>query len=748
MIKNINMISRMEDQRLLRGAGCFVADALPADVLHAVFLRAEVASGHLSALDVARARAMPGVIEVVTAVDLAVAGLGPLPQSDLPGDDGGPAIFRPIPLLAGDDIGHLGAPVAMVIAQSDAMARDAAEAIGVDIAEAPAAAGIAAVRCLGEMDRARAAVGGACHQVHLTFEAPRGLALSLEPRGCLAMPDAEGGMVFRSSTQNPYALRKGLAALLGCPIERLRVLSGDVGGSFGLKGFVTREEALVAWSAQRLGRAVTWLETRSESFLADHQARGVTAQVSMGLDADLRIQAIAAEFDVDMGAYPDRRALGMLSNAPGITGLYHVPVAGAVIRGHLSARMPLAPMRGNGRPEATLAIEQLLDRAARQIGCDPVDLRQRNLIQPDQMPYSTPLGFDLDVGDFPRLLAQGVDLADRPGLIKRRQAAMARGKIHGAGLAACVESAAGPVPKPRPDHARITVDRLGQVRVATGVTSTGQGHETAMTRMVCDQLGLPADRVCYVNGDTDATKDGRGSGGSAGIAVAGAALWQALSDLRTEGAEIAAVHFGVAPDAVQFAQGIFTTESRNLSLDMAEIAALRAPDGLWQVDAVFAPSAAVFPNGVHSCEVEIDPETGVVEVTRYRAIEDVGHVWNADLVAGQLHGGIVMGLAQALGEAVHYDADNQLISGSLMDHYLPRAADMPKFGLETLDIATGRNPLGAKGVGEAGTVGALAAAISAVADALAGQGVTQTPLPATPLRVWQALCEAAVGPRA
>lgn len=682
---------------------------------------------------------MRGVCDIITARDLAAAGIGPFAGEALPREDGGEPVLLPMPLLCGDTIRHLGEPVAMIVATSDEAALDAAEHVVVDVEPVAPDIRVAAVRRINDPDAVGAVIDASCHIVEATVEIPRLVAAPLECRGCVAVPDPRGGLTLRTSTQNPYAIRRGLCAHFGWPLGGVRVLASDVGGSFGLKGFLTREEALVAWYAKREGRPVAWIGSRSESFVADHQGRGVSARLRLGLDARLRFTGVLAEFDVDLGAYPDQRGFGMANNAAGLTGLYDIPAAAAAVTGRLSPRMPLAPYRGNGRPEVTLAIETLIDTAARQLGYDPVELRRRNLIRPGQIPHRTVTGFALDSGDFPRVLDTAVELAGIGELPERRRKVEARGKLFGFGIAACVESAGGPVSRPRPDHGRVVLHSDGCIVLSAGVMSSGQGHATAFTRMASERLGLPEACFHYVNGDTDAIVDGRGSGGSAGMTVAGSALSDALDAVLASGTAAAAGKFGCAPEDIGYDAGTFFVSGRNAALSLSEVAAMLGRDGVYPVERSFVPKAAVFPNGVHICEVEIDPESGALLISRYTAVEDVGRVHNHDLAAGQLHGGIAMGLAQVLGERVHFDAEGKILSGSFLDYYVARAGDLPAFRLGFVEMPTALNPLGVKGVGEAGTVGAMAALMSALRDALGSAGVSHFDMPATPSRIWQAL---------
>jgi carbon-monoxide dehydrogenase large subunit len=729
---------RKTEAPLLRGQGQFVADCIPTDALHAVFLRADQASANIERIDVTAARAASGVVAVITAADLADAGVGPLAMSVLPHDDDAAPVNLPMPLLAGDRVRHVGEPLAMIIAETLVQALDARDLIEVDLNPVASDCCVAAKKHLGDPEAAHAAIAAARYQITTHISVPRVVAATLECRGCVAQPQTNGDLLVRSSSQNPFALRKGLADHFNWDQQTLRIIASHVGGSFGLKGFLSREEALVAWFARTQDRSIAWIGTRSEAFIGDHQGRGVTGTVTLGLDDDLRITGLHGVFQVDMGAYPHRRAFGLANNVAGMTGLYAVPVAAAEITGHLSARMPLAPYRGNGRPEATMAIEQALDAAARSVGCDPVELRRRNLIGPQAMPLTTVFGFPLDCGRFGDVLDAALILSDDAGVATRRAASAARGMLFGQGVAGCLELAAGPVGAPRPDHARVTLQADGQLTLAAGVMNVGQGHDIALMRMAADRLGLAAENISFTNGDTDATQNGRGIGASSGISVAGAAMHLALERLIAQGRRVTADRFYVTPDDIVFAGGVFTVAGGNESLTLAEVAATQ-PVGKWVFEATFAPTDGVFPNGVHCCEVEIDPETGDMKILRYAAAEDVGRVHNADLVAAQIQGGVAMGLAQVRGEGLHFDADDQVQTGSLMDYYLLRASDLPQIASRTVEVPTMRNPLGAKGVGEAGTVGATAALMSAIHDALAVRGVTHFDMPATPYRLWHAL---------
>ncbi|MBD3763435.1 MAG: xanthine dehydrogenase family protein [Rhodobacterales bacterium] len=590
---------RIEDARLLTGRGRYVADLIPADGLHAVFLRADRAPAQLARIDVSAARALPGVPLVLTAADLAAQGVPPLPQNPLPQDEGG-SFDRPVPLICADLVRHAGEPLALVLAETLVQALDAAEAIELDLAEASDPPVTAFVRSMGDAAACAAALRGAAHVITRAVVVPRIRALQLEPRGCLARLDPDGRLHLTTSCQSPLGLRKPLANLLGLPADQVRVTAGDVGGSFGLKGFLTREEALIALAARLTGRPVGWVATRSESLLADHQGRGISGRVTLGLDADLRILALQADLTLAAGAYASARSLGMINNAGGLTGVYDIPVAHARIAGVTSAAPPIAPYRGHGRPEATLAVELALDQAARRLGVDPVELRRRNLIQGAALPRRTALGLTLDSGDFAAVLDRALALAGPPA---PRRAAAARGRLFGRGVILCVEAAGGPVRAPKPDYADLTLALDGGVRLAPGVMSVGQGHETVLTRLAADGLHLDPARITYVQGDSDVLDSGRGNGGSSGLAVCGPAVLAACDAALGQARDLAAAQWGCGAQDIALDAGLLRQAATNRSMTLAEAAALAGPEGI-RVRGGFAPAAATFPNGAHVAEVE------------------------------------------------------------------------------------------------------------------------------------------------
>lgn len=743
---------RFEDTRLLSGAGRYLADVAPADALVARFLRAPVAKGRVTRLDLAPARGLPGVVAVLGPEELTADGLVEIPWDVEPKrDDGGPVARTPRPLLSAGVVRHLGEPLAMVIAESAAQAEDAVEAIGLEIdAEEPAMGpegpavwaevpdNIAALHRVGDAEAVAGAMAAAAHVTRLPFDITRVTALPMEPRGALGEVSGEE-LKLTASTQSPFMLRGQLAQVFGMEPEAIRVIAPDVGGSFGMKGSLFREDALVLWAARRLGRPVLWIESRSEGFVTDDQGRGVRGEAALALDAEGRFTGLEVSLDVDAGAYFGRRSMGVLNNLGGIAGQYLTPAIAAEVRFRFSNRVPTTPYRGFGRPEATYVIERLIDAAARETGRSAAALRRANLVPAEAMPFRTGLTFHYDCGDFPKVFDRACALAEVDGFATRRTESEARGMLRGLGFALPIEVAGGPLRKLRKDVASVRLRPDGMVEVAPGCMSVGQGHETALARMVAGRLRVDPGRIVYLQGDTGLLPSGRGSGGSSATVVGGAATLVATLTLIDKARRIAAEALEVSGDDLVLEGGAFQVAGTDRGIPLEEVARRADPEaGLGVLDE-FLPGGPTYPNGCHVCEVEVDPETGGVRLVRYTGVEDVGRVLNRELVEGQMQGGIAQGVGQALGEEVVFDAAGQQLSGSFMDYFVPRASDMPEIRLDTVEVPTAVNPLGAKGVGEAGTVGALAATMNAVSDALACRGVARFEMPATPQRVWAAL---------
>ena len=760
-------VRRREDLRLLTGQGNYAADATPAGMAVAIFLRSPHAHARIERIDTAAARGVPGVIGVYTDTDLTdvapiAGGIG------FPRPDGGPAPKTDRLLLARDRVRFVGEPVALVVACSRAAGLEAAEAIlveytGLPVATEPMAAmqpdaptvwdevpdNIGFLWKRGDADASDAALARSAHVTTLRFSVSRVTANSLEPRGAWACIAADGRIEVHASHQSPFALRNGMASgnFQLAPTD-IRVVPGDVGGSFGMKSGVHQESVLVAWAARRLNRPVRWIADRTEGFLTDEQAREMRIGASLGLDADGRFTALKLRWDVNLGAYVSGRSGWGVGNIGGIAGVYLIPLIAAEVCGVLTHTVPTAAYRGAGRPEATYAIERLIDVAASELKISPYELRRRNLIPPSAMPYKTALTFTYDCGEFEANMAEAAGLSDLASFEQRRAEAAARGKLRGIGLCNCIEVAGGPFLRPAKDVATLRLAADGSLVLRSGSMSVGQGLETTMTQLVADRFGVAAEQVRWEGGDTDLLPSGKGNGGSGALCIGGSAVSLAVDKVIDKTRRIAAELLEAAVVDVELAAGRFTIAGTDRSVALADVAAAAhdpahiAPGeeaGLVE-SGEFTPTAVTFPNGTHICEVEIDRETGVTEIVRYSAVEELGRVLNPMIVAGQIHGGVVQGVGQALGEVILHDPDSgQMLTASFMDYQMPRASEYPDFRLATREVPTAVNPLGAKGVGEAGTVGALGAAMNAINDALAPLGIRHFDMPATPARVWAAM---------
>jgi carbon-monoxide dehydrogenase large subunit len=761
-------VKRREDLRLLTGQGNYAADAAPAGMAVAIFLRSPYAHAVIERIDAAPAAAVPGVIAVYTAADL--TDVASIPGGiGFPRPDGGPAPKTDRPLLAQDRVRFVGEPVALVIASTRAAGLEAAEAIVVDYTGLPVvtepvaamAPGAAAVWDdvpdnigflwkRGDVDGADAALAGSAHVTALDFTVSRVTANSMEPRGAWACIAADGRIEVHASHQSPFALRNGMASgnFQVAPTD-IRVVPGDVGGSFGMKSGVHLESVLVAWAARRLARPVRWISDRTEGFLTDEQAREMRISALLGLDSDGRFTALKLRWDVNLGAYVSGRSGWGVGNIGGIAGVYDIPFISAAVCGVLTHTVPTAAYRGAGRPEATYAIERLIDVAARELGISPYELRRRNLIPPSAMPYKTALTFTYDCGEFEGNMQEATALADFGTFEARRAEAAGQGKLRGIGLCNCIEVAGGPFLRPAKDFSTLRLAEDGSLILRSGSMSVGQGLETTMTQLVADRFGVAPEQVRWEGGDTDLLPGGKGNGGSGALCIGGSAVMLAVDKVIDKARRIAAELLEAAVVDVEIASdGRFVIAGTDRSVTLADIGrAAHDPahippgeEGGLVESGEFTPTACTFPNGTHICEVEIDPETGVTDIIRYSAVEELGRVLNPMIVAGQIHGGVVQGVGQALGEVIIHDPDSgQMLTASFMDYQMPRAAEYPDFRLATREVPTAVNPLGAKGVGEAGTVGALGAAMNAINDALAPLGIRHFDMPAAPARVWAAI---------
>jgi len=759
-------IRRREDERLLTGKGNYAADGKRDGMLAAVLVRSPHAHAAFDSIDISAARDMPGVIGVYTAADL--ADVGPIPGGiGFPRPDGGPAAKTDRTLLAAERVRFVGEPVALVVAETRAAAMEAAEAVLVDYRELPVVTDqIAAMEPgapavwdeypdnigflwkRGDAGRTDAALRDSAHVARLQFTVSRVSANSMEPRGAWAELGADGRLVLHPSIQSPYPLRNGLAQNnLNLAPKDIQVLVGDVGGSFGMKSGVQQEYALVCWAARKLGRAVRWISDRTEGLLTDEQAREMRITAELGLDKDGKFTALKLRWDVNLGAYTSGRSGWPVGNIGGTAGVYTIPTMYAESCGIMTNTVPTAAYRGAGRPEATYTIERIIDVAARELGIDPYELRRRNLIPPDAMPYKTALTFTYDCGEFEGNMQTGAELADLKGFPARRDEAKARGRLRGIGLCNCIEVAGGPFLRPAKDISTLRLAEDGTLILKTGSVSVGQGLETAFSQIVAERFGVPLEQVRYEQGDTDELPYGKGNGGSGALCIGGAAVVLAIDAVIEKAKRIAAELLEAADVDVTFEAGRFSIAGTDRSIDLASVAKAAydpahippGEEGGLVETGEFTPTAVTFPNGTHICEVEIDVDTGVTEIVRYSAVEELGRVLNPLLVAGQIHGGVAQGVGQALGEQVVWDESGQMLTATFMDYQMPRAWDLPSFQLATREVPTKGNPLGAKGVGEAGTVGALAAVMNAVNDALAPLGIRHFDMPATPARVWAAI---------
>jgi carbon-monoxide dehydrogenase large subunit len=748
-------VTRFEDPRLLRGEGRYINDLVLPGMAHLAYVRSPHPHARIVSIEAAGARAAPGVLGVFTAEDLERDGVGTTaPTLKRSRPDGAPMFWRAHPGLAKGKVRHVGDPVAIVVAETLAQAKDAAELVSVDYDALPVSApvwdecpdNVSNVFEVGNRAATEAAFAGAAHVVKRRYTVSRVHAQPIEPRGAVGAWDpGEGRYTLHCDVQYPHRVREILAGLLKVPEHLVRVVSNDVGGAFGAKGWAHLEHRHALWLARKLGRPVKWTCDRSEALLADEHARDLSSEIELAFDAGHRILALRARNTSALGAYvsTDRNILPSFANLGSLAGMYVIPAAHVHVTGVFSHTQSLAPYRGNGRPEAIYLLERLLDDAARELGVDRIELRRKNLIPPSSMPYKTALTFTYDCGEFEKGLDKALALSDWSRFALRREESRANGKLRGIGLANAIERAAAP----GMEYAEIRFEPTGSATLVVGTKTQGQGHETMYRQIACERLGLAPSELRVVEGDTDAVAYGAGSFGSRSAAIGGAALWFAADKVIAKGKRIAAHLLEAAEADVAFAAGRFSIAGTDRGMTLKEVArasfafaALPAgiEPGLFE-HATFSPVQETFPNGTHVCEVEIDPETGGIELVNYIVVDDVGTEINPLTLHGQVVGGIVQGLGQVLMEQIVYDKESgQLLTGSFMDYAMPRAGDLCNFEVGHNVVPTKLNPLGAKGAGEAGTVGALAAAMNAIVDAL---GTGNIEMPATPERVWQALQE-------
>jgi carbon-monoxide dehydrogenase large subunit len=774
-------VKRKEDRRLITGRGNYTDDLLLPDQAFAAFVRSPHAHAAINSIDAEAAREMPGVVAVLTGEEFAASGLGPLMCGwMIHSRDGEPMKVGEHPALASDKVRYVGDAVALVVADSLQAARDAAECVYVDYDDLPAVAdvvsagsvdapelhsGIAGNEAfdweIGDADAVAAAFARAAHVTRLRLINNRLVPNAMEPRSLNAQFDVGTGQhTLHITSQNPHGLRMTLAAVIGfAPEHKIRVISEDVGGGFGSKAFNYAEEVACLWAARETGRPVKWAADRSEAFLTDAHGRDHVTTAELALDADGRFLALKVHTQANVGAYLSTfgSLIPTYVYAPLLSGQYEIPAIHANVIARYTNTAPVDAYRGAGRPEAGYVVERLVEEAARELGIDSAELRRRNFVR--SFPYVTPVEMEYDTGDFQATLDQALQLIDRDGFPARRAASEEQGKLRGLGIGAYIEAAGiGPSAKLGKlgsgaglwESAEVRVNPTGSVEVLTGCHSHGQSHETTYAQLVADRFGIAVEDVDIVHGDTDKVQFGMGTFGSRSGPVGLSAIAISCDKVVAKAKLIAAQVLDVPTQSVSFADGEFSSPQSNQRLSFAEVAlnaytahhfdTTQIEPGLKE-GCYFDPPNFNFPAGCHVCEVEIDRETGVVEIVDFVAVDDFGTLVNPMIVEGQVHGGVAQGIGQALLENTVYDDGGQLLSGSFMDYCMPRADDLPDIRVGFTNTPSPSNPLGIKGCGEAGAIGAPPAVINAITDAL---GVRELDMPATSEKIWRVIKEQAL----
>jgi carbon-monoxide dehydrogenase large subunit len=774
-------VRRKEDKRFLVGKGKYVDDIVLPDQLYAFIVRSPYAHAKVGKINTKAALDAPGVVAVFTGADVEADKLGGLPCGwAILNKDGSPAIEPPHPALVTDRVRHVGDPVAMIVAQTRAQAKEAAEKLDIDYSPLPAVAHLRdAVKpgapqvwdeaknnqCfdwhIGEKEKTDAAFAKAAKVIEIEVENNRLVANAMEPRAAIGHYDPATDLnTLYTTSQNPHVIRLLMCAFtLKIPEQKVRVVAPDVGGGFGSKIFHYAEELLVMWASRKIGRPVKWTAERSESFVSDAQGRDHVSKAQLALDANGHFLALRVSTLANMGAYLSTfaPAIPTYLYATLLSGPYVIPQIYAEVKAIFTNTVPIDAYRGAGRPEASYLLERLVDKAARETGADKVEIRRKNFIPPDKFPYQTPVALQYDVGNYDKTLDLALEAINYKGFENRRAEAKKRGKLRGIGISSYIE-ACGIAPSALAgaigaraalfEAATVRVHPTGGVTVFTGTHSHGQGHETTFAQLVNEALGVPIEMVEVVHGDTDRIPFGMGTYGSRSIAVGGSAIVRAMEKIIAKGKKIAAHLLEASEGDIEFKDGKFTVAGTDRAKAFAEIAFTAYVPHKYPIETVepgleesafYDPKNFTFPAGCHIVEVEVDPDTGVTQVVDVAVGDDVGRIVNPLLVEGQIHGGLAQGIGQALYENCVYDKDGQLLSGSLMSYCLPRASDLPMFKVGNHVTDCTHNPLGVKGVGEVGAIGVPPAVINAVIDALAPLGVTDMSMPATPEKVWAAI---------
>jgi aerobic carbon-monoxide dehydrogenase large subunit len=758
---------RKEDHRLLTGKGRFSDDFTLPGQAYAAIVRSPYPHARIVRIGIRQAASLPGVLGVLTGQDCLADGLAPIPHSPVPstrydmkltGPGGAPVFIGPQMLLPADKVRHVGEAVAIVVAETTAQAQDAAEAVAVDYEELPwiaqieealapgapvvwdeAADNVLVDTWFGDAEATERAFAAADHVVEMEFPIGRVTGVPIEPRAALGHWDAETGRYTLWAGSGGAVRQKAeLAAVLGFPPEMVRVLSFDVGGNFGTRNRLYVESALVLWASRKLGRPVKYTSTRSEVFLSDYQGRDLLTRVALAVRADGRFLGLSADNVSNVGARC--ASLSPLSKGSAlVTGSYDIPAARLRSRAVFTTTMPTNAYRSSGRPEVTYAIERVVDEAARRLGIDRIELRRMNLVMPEAMPYPNAVGARYDSGAYAANMDLAMRIADWNGFAARRAEAEARGRLLGLGLANYVESSIG---APR-ERSEITVTPAGRVEVVIGTGPSGQGHETSFAQVVGALLSVPVASIDIIMGDTDVVSLGGGSHSGRSMRHSATLFAKAAPELIAKGKRVAARLLDTGAGQVSFTDGRFSAPPDNRSFDFLELAregARLGADGELALVTDNEMHDPVFPNGCAVCEVEVDPETGAVEITRYSVVDDVGRCINPLIVHGQSHGGIAQGVGEAMWEECTIDpGSGQPLAGSFMDYGMPRSDNLPSFAVRIVEVLSPTNPFGIKAGGEGGCTPALAVVISAILDALAPLGVRDLTMPATPFKVWQAI---------
>ena len=760
-------VPRFEDPRLVKGGGRYVADMVFPGMAFGYVLRSPHAHARIRSIDTSKAKAAPGVLAVLTGADYKTAGFGDLPvPGGLKRRDGAPGYKPRYPALVEDRVRMIGDYVAFVIAETYYQAVDAAELIEIDYEPLPAIVStrdavtpdaplvwedcpnnIGFIQIEGNKEATDAAFAKAAHVVKHHFVVNRVTAATMEPRGCIGLYEpTEGRYTIYTTLQRTNVFQTELSNnVLKVPDSKIRVVCGDIGGSFGMKSAVYNECALVLLGAKVTGRPVKWVATRSESFLCDAQARDNVTDAELALDKDGNFLGFRARIIAAIGAYLQTGMPAFTGNLGTLAGVYKTPASHIDVTAVFTHTQPVRPYRGNGRPEAGYVIERMVDLAADQLGIDPAELRRRNTIPSSALPFRTSVTFTYDCGEFEKNMDMALGAADKKGFETRRAASRKNGKLRGLGFSNTIErSAAAGL-----EGAEIRFDRTGSVSIFSGSINQGQGHETAFKQVVCDKLGLDPNEVTYIQGDTDQVFFAEGTGGSRSAAFSGSAFTLAAQKIETKAKAIVAKMLKIDPADVNFNEGVFSSHKTNQTMTIREVAKAsidpkNLPEGM-EVGlistAIYQGKTASYPNGCHVCELEIDEDTGVVEILRYNVVDDVGTVINPLLLHGQVDGGVAMGVGQILMEDIKFDEQGQILTGSFMDYAMPRASDLPSYHVDSNPVPTKTNPLGVKGAGEAGCVGAMPAVANALVDALSVLGIKHIDMPATPEVLWKAIHE-------